>query len=386
MGHNLNVCGSNSAVEFLPSKQGVAGSNPVSRSTMTTRTARPISGPRCGREDTLEITKHTPGMFSWADLATPDAEGSKAFYTEILGLTATDLPMQPGMVYSMLAKDGSNVCAIYQMPEEMGQMTGGQPVWNSYFTMESADETASRVAELGGAVMMGPVDVFDSGRMVVSSDPTGAVFSVWEPKSHTGAQVFGEPGALAWNELKTHDTEAAAQFYGGLFGWSANTTPSAGGGEYTEFRLDGVSAAGMMAIRKGVGRGSPQLDGLLCGRQPGRGVGHCEPPRGDRGDGAHGGPGRGPLRPAAGPAGGLRLRHPDRPGRVGASVLRDRGEGRGADHQERRVAERIPGPSAQTPVGVWNAPHQVTPLHYRHRFNLEQQVGVRHPGRPGFRW
>ena len=124
-------------------------------------------------------------MFSWADLATPDAEGSKAFYTEILGLTATDLPMQPGMVYSMLAKDGSNVCAIYQMPEEMGQMTGGQPVWNSYFTVESADETASRVAELGGAVMMGPVDVFDSGRMVVSSDPTGAVFSAWEPKSHT---------------------------------------------------------------------------------------------------------------------------------------------------------------------------------------------------------
>ncbi len=205
----------------------------------------------------MEITKHTPGMFSWADLATPDPEGSKAFYTEFLGLTAIDLPMQPGMVYSMLAKDGSNVCAIYQMPEEMGQMTGGQPVWNSYFTVESADETASRVAELGGAVMMGPVDVFDSGRMVVSSDPTGAVFSVWEPKSHTGAQVFGEPGALAWNELKTHDTEAAAQFYGGLFGWSANTTPSAGGGEYTEFRLDGVSAAGMMAIRKEWGEVPP---------------------------------------------------------------------------------------------------------------------------------
>ena len=205
----------------------------------------------------MEITKHTPGMFSWADLATPDAEGPKAFYTEILGLTAIDLPMQPGMVYSMLAKDGSNVCAIYQMPEEMGQMTGGQPVWNSYFTVESADEAASRVAELGGAVMMGPVDVFDSGRMVVSSDPTGAVFSAWEPKSHIGAQVFGEPGALAWNELSTHDTEKAAQFYGGLFGWSANITPSADGGEYTEFRLDGVSAAGMMAIRKEWGEVPP---------------------------------------------------------------------------------------------------------------------------------
>ena len=196
-------------------------------------------------------------MFSWADLATPDPEGSKAFYTELLGLTAVDMPVQPGMVYSMLAKDGSNACAIYQMPEEMEQMTGGHPVWNSYFTVESADDAAARAAELGGAVMMGPVDLFDSGRMVVSSDPTGAVFSVWEPKSHIGAQVFGEPGALAWNELYTHDTEKAAQFYGGLFGWSANSTPSADGGEYVEFRLDGVSAAGMMAIRKEWGEVPP---------------------------------------------------------------------------------------------------------------------------------
>ena len=196
-------------------------------------------------------------MFSWADLATPDPEGSKAFYTEILGLTATDMPVQPGMVYSMLAKGGSNACAIYQMPEEMEQMTGGHPVWNSYFTVESADDAAARVAELGGGVMMGPVDVFDSGRMVVSRDPTGAVFSVWEPKSHIGAQVFGEPGALAWNELYTHDTEAAAQFYGGLFGWSAHSRPSADGGEYVEFRLDGVSAAEMMAIRKEWGEVPP---------------------------------------------------------------------------------------------------------------------------------
>ncbi len=204
----------------------------------------------------MEIAKHTPGMFSWADLATPDAEGSKAFYTELLELTATDLPMQPGMVYSMLAKGGRNVCALYRMPEEMEQMTDGHPVWNSYF-VESADDAAARAAELGGSVLNGPFDVFDSGRMVVSRDPTGAVFSVWEPKSHIGAQVFGEPGALAWNELYTHDTEAAARFYGGLFGWSAHGRPSADGGEYVEFRLDSVSAAGMMAIRNEWGEVPP---------------------------------------------------------------------------------------------------------------------------------
>ena len=72
----------------------------------------------------------------------------------------------------------------------------------------------------------------------------------WEPRDHIGAGIFGEPGALAWNELYTHDTEAAARFYGGLFGWTTNAALSGDGGEYVEYRLDGQSAAGMMAIRK----------------------------------------------------------------------------------------------------------------------------------------
>ena len=104
--------------------------------------------------------------------------------------------------------------------------------------------------ELGGTVVNGPFDVFTSGRMVVAMDPTGAMFAVWEPRDHIGAGIFGEPGALAWNELYTHDTEAAAKFYGGLFGWTANAATSGDGGEYIEYRLDGQSAAGMMAIRK----------------------------------------------------------------------------------------------------------------------------------------
>ena len=198
----------------------------------------------------MEVTKHEPGMFSWADLGTPDAEGAKRFYTELLELDATDMPMGEGMSYTMLSKGGKNSCALYTMPDEMAQMTGGRPAWLSYFTVESADETAPRITELGGTVMNGPFDVFTSGRMVVAMDPTGAMFAVWEPRDHIGAGIFGEPGALAWNELYTNDTDAAAAFYGGLFGWTPNTHPAAGGGEYVEYRLGDQSAAGMMAIRK----------------------------------------------------------------------------------------------------------------------------------------
>ncbi len=197
----------------------------------------------------LEIDKHEPGMFSWADLGTTDPEGAKQFYTELLGLDAMDIPMGEGMSYSMLNKGGRSSCALYRMPPEMEKMTGGHPFWVSYFTVESADDTAERIKEVGGTVMNGPFDVFTSGRMVVAQDPTGAMFSVWEPKDHIGAGVFGEPGALAWNELYTHDVGTAAKFYGDLFGWSASTATAGDGGDYTVFQLNGRPAAGMMRIR-----------------------------------------------------------------------------------------------------------------------------------------
>ena len=198
----------------------------------------------------MEVKQHLPGMFSWADLVTTDHEGSKSFYTELLGLDATDMPMGGEGVHTTLSKDGRKSCAIYEMPREMKPMTGGLAGWQSYFTVSSADETAERIRDLGGSLTIEPSDASTSGRMALAQDPDGAHFFIWEPRDHKGAEVFGEPGALAWNELYTHDTEAAARFYGGLFGWSANVGPSPDGGEYVEFRLGGQSAAGMMAIKE----------------------------------------------------------------------------------------------------------------------------------------
>ena len=39
----------------------------------------------------MEVKQHLPGMFSWADLVTTDHEGSKSFYTELLGLEHAEL-------------------------------------------------------------------------------------------------------------------------------------------------------------------------------------------------------------------------------------------------------------------------------------------------------
>ena len=197
----------------------------------------------------MDVAKHTPGMFSWADMPVLDIDQAQDFYTRLLKVNATSMPIGPEMSYVMLDKAGKNCCGLYRVDQTVMEERGG-PWWLSYFTVEDADATAERVKELGETVQFGPFDVFDSGRMAVVIDPTGAPFAVWQPKANIGAQVFGEPGALAWNELYTHDTEAAASFYGGLFGWRANAVAAADGGEYTMFDLDGQPASGMMAIRQ----------------------------------------------------------------------------------------------------------------------------------------
>ena len=197
----------------------------------------------------MEVTKHQPGMFSWADMPVLDIEKAQAFYTGLLNVDTSSTPMGPGMVYVVLNKAGKSCCALYPVTEEQLQQRGGRSWWLSYFTVEDADATAARAKELGGAVMAGPFDVFDAGRLAIIQDPAGAMFAVWQPKQGIGAEVFGEPGALAWNELYTNDVAAATAFYGGLFGWQASPAPSPGGG-YMVFSLEGQPACGMMAIRK----------------------------------------------------------------------------------------------------------------------------------------
>lgn len=191
-----------------------------------------------------EMKSYAPGMFCWFELATPDQDGAKQFYTALFGWTANDMPIGEGMTYSMLLKNGKEVGALFQMGP---QMQGIPPHWGSYVSVASADESAKKAEALGGKVMAPPFDVMDVGRMAVLQDPTGAVLSIWEAKKHHGASLLGEPGAVGWNELATRDVDAARAFYTGLFGWSAEVSQMEGI-TYTTFKQGEVPQGGMMGM------------------------------------------------------------------------------------------------------------------------------------------
>lgn len=160
-----------------------------------------------------ERTSHAPGTFSWVDLATTDAAGAKAFYGELFGWHAEDMPGEGG-AYTMFRLDGKDVAACFE------QGDGAPPHWNSYVTVEDVDGALAMAAELGGSVLMPAGDVEGIGRMAVISDPTGAPLALWEPHGHVGAGLVNSPGALCWNDLGTTDVDAAMAFHGGLFGWT----------------------------------------------------------------------------------------------------------------------------------------------------------------------
>lgn len=195
-------------------------------------------------------TEHAPGTFSWVDLSTTDPDAAKSFYSDLFGWEFEDMPAGEGMTYSMARLDGDYAAALSaQMEQEREQ--GVPPHWSNYVTVESAADTASRAKELGGTVLMDAFDVLDSGRMAVLQDPTGAVFSVWEPRESIGAGVVNVPGALTWNELHTGEIDAATSFYTELFGWTTEPMDTGDGPAYHVIRNGERSNGGIMGIQAG---------------------------------------------------------------------------------------------------------------------------------------
>jgi uncharacterized protein len=164
------------------------------------------------------IDRHAPGSYCWIELATNDQSAAKNFYGSLFGWVSQDSPMGPDDFYTMFKLEGRDAAAGYTLrPEQRAQ--GVPPNWGIYIAVESADQAAAKAAELGGMIALPAFDVFDIGRMAVIQDPTGAFFSVWQAKKHSGIGIAHVHGTLCWADLSTPDPKRAADFYSGLFGW-----------------------------------------------------------------------------------------------------------------------------------------------------------------------
>ncbi|WP_086727854.1 VOC family protein [Streptomyces carpinensis] len=218
-------------------------------------------------------TRYTPGRPCWVSLMVHGMAATQAFYGELFGWEFRPGPDQLGP-YVRALLDGREVAGIGLLPPDRHLPIA----WTPYLASHDADLTAETVRLCGGTIGVGPLDAGSAGRLAIGSDPSGAVFGVWQAAAHLGTGLGGVPGTPVWNELRTFETANVAKFYETLFGYeveraeagaeaaatgaggptagaeSAATAESGSGFDYVTLCLDGRAVAGI----HGLGRALPR--------------------------------------------------------------------------------------------------------------------------------
>lgn len=116
-----------------------------------------------------------PGLFSWAQLVCTDVERAREFYGGLFGYEWEEMPSDGDQPH-LIAKAGGHSAA-----DVMGPPPGAPAMsyWLAYFGTDDLEAATARIAELGGSVMAGPMEVPETGDLVVAADPQGGVFALY---------------------------------------------------------------------------------------------------------------------------------------------------------------------------------------------------------------
>ena len=114
-----------------------------------------------------------PGSACWFELVTTDKNEAGAFYAALFGWKLESF--LGAMDYTIFKSGEISVGGMMQRTEEMGDVPSH---WLIYFAVEDCDGAVSRVRELGGTRVEGPMEVPGVGRFARVADPEGAMFAV----------------------------------------------------------------------------------------------------------------------------------------------------------------------------------------------------------------
>ena len=111
------------------------------------------------------------GAWTWNELVAPDLAAAVAFYGQLLGWVAADIG---GAVARTSFSLGDLLVGGGHAPIGPEDPT---PRWTISFWVADADRCVERTTELGGGVVLAPMDI-PVGRFAIVSDPGGAAFTV----------------------------------------------------------------------------------------------------------------------------------------------------------------------------------------------------------------
>ena len=183
------------------------------------------------------------GTPCWVDYTATDLPAAQAFYAGLLDWSYTPSMEEFGGYCN--AQSGGRLAAG-MMPQHD---PAGPSSWTTYFATDNIASLVDPIAAAGGTVVSPPMAVAEMGTMLIALDPGGHPFGAWQAGTHTGVQVYNQPGALTWNEEAVADPDAARAFYGAVFGFSFSEIPESGG--YTTFATDGDPLGGLGGAHEG---------------------------------------------------------------------------------------------------------------------------------------
>ncbi len=173
-------------------------------------------------------TKAPLGAPCWADLWTPDVEGSRKFYSELFGWEALEPSPEFGG-YFMFARD--NVPVAGGMGD-MGDMAADN-MWKIYFDTNDIAATVDAAQKNAAQIRFPAVAVADLGTQAVLMDPGGATLGAWQAGTFPGFTVLEEHGAPSWFELHTRNHAGAVEFYRDVFHWQTTAMSDSDEFRYT---------------------------------------------------------------------------------------------------------------------------------------------------------
>jgi uncharacterized protein len=114
--------------------------------------------------------------FVHIELSTDDVAAAKKFYKQIFAWKLTDMPMGPGMVYTMI-DTGSRVTGGGMQDKPMPE---APTAWLPYVTVQSVKKTIAKAKKLGAKVILSYQPLPGMGAIGIFIDPTGAALGIWE--------------------------------------------------------------------------------------------------------------------------------------------------------------------------------------------------------------
>ncbi len=131
-----------------------------------------------------------PGLVGWNELMSSDPKAAAAFYTKLLGWTATETNTL-GFPYWMFSTNGRTAGG---MMAKCAEDKSPRSYWLQYIQTLDLNQSIALATKLGGCALCDAMDIPGIGRTAYFTDPNGAAFALWQPAAKSGCCSSGGCG------------------------------------------------------------------------------------------------------------------------------------------------------------------------------------------------